>query len=460
MVMKKERRSDKRNKPNKIILVIIIICAIIIIFGGIFILYKNFSFTGKVSQETTPKLPTPIAVNGLINYFMAINTINYPLINISVYAQDMTQGKARAGVFSGYINLFTKEDTLEFIPGSLVISPKFSNGNTGKVTSDKKAVINMGGFSTSSIAPYEEKSDKQLLFKIQAKALTKEISKNNELITISPVGEYYATYESTIFGNENGDKYINPKDFLVQIALIKSGSSISRIPYLDKIKINSAVIYSNNILNISIKRDLGSTEFTKYKLILYNGDGTIDFKSINSKGRKEIDSGINLSYKISKKPYQIEFVPLDNMGIPGIPASLDVDICKPVCGGRSCGSDSCGGSCGKCSGTTLKCDVSGQCKQCLVDKDCKNKKLVCNKIGTCVALGYLVVKSDPDKAEVYLNNNYIGTTPFKESARLAPGTYSVKVSKKGYMDYINNNVIIKEGEYITLDGKQVKLKIK
>jgi V8-like Glu-specific endopeptidase len=55
----------------------------------------------------------------------------------------------------------------------------------------------------------------------------------------------------------------------------------------------------------------------------------------------------------------------------GYDARVDVDLdfidqylvpsCSPVCSGRSCGGDGCGGSCGTCAGAGALCDADGQC---------------------------------------------------------------------------------------------------
>jgi len=54
-------------------------------------------------------------------------------------------------------------------------------------------------------------------------------------------------------------------------------------------------------------------------------------------------------------------------------------------------------------------------------------------VGSPEKKGILKVKSEPSGAEVYLNDKYVGNTPL--SIILDPGTYTVKVSKKGYKPF-------------------------
>jgi len=61
--------------------------------------------------------------------------------------------------------------------------------------------------------------------------------------------------------------------------------------------------------------------------------------------------------------------------------------------------------------------------------------------------GYLQIESEPPEAEVYINGNYKGITPIK--LKLSKGTYEVKVSKDGYVEYVTN-VTITSGQITTL----------
>jgi hypothetical protein len=56
--------------------------------------------------------------------------------------------------------------------------------------------------------------------------------------------------------------------------------------------------------------------------------------------------------------------------------------------------------------------------------------------------GILSVKSTPSGAKVYVNGYYKGVTPIDIS--LAPGNYSVKLTKNGYEDYTTNSKILAE----------------
>ena len=51
---------------------------------------------------------------------------------------------------------------------------------------------------------------------------------------------------------------------------------------------------------------------------------------------------------------------LDGDGLDGGPETRDVGPCVPNCEGRSCGSDGCGGHCGRC-GVTQVCEDRGRC---------------------------------------------------------------------------------------------------
>ena len=54
---------------------------------------------------------------------------------------------------------------------------------------------------------------------------------------------------------------------------------------------------------------------------------------------------------------------LDAEFLPPDDTAPDTDACAPLCGGRTCGDDGCGGTCGSCTGG-LVCDASGQCGPC------------------------------------------------------------------------------------------------
>jgi len=62
--------------------------------------------------------------------------------------------------------------------------------------------------------------------------------------------------------------------------------------------------------------------------------------------------------------------------------------------------------------------------------------------------GFLSVKSDPSGAEVYIDRNYVGTTPL-ENYKISPGEYEVKIKKEGYEEY-SRTVSITPGEKTTL----------
>jgi len=60
--------------------------------------------------------------------------------------------------------------------------------------------------------------------------------------------------------------------------------------------------------------------------------------------------------------------------------------CTPDCtGGKVCGSDGCGGSCGTCTGTD-QCDAGGLCVACLDDGDCAPGES-CDASGQCIPPG-------------------------------------------------------------------------
>jgi hypothetical protein len=63
-----------------------------------------------------------------------------------------------------------------------------------------------------------------------------------------------------------------------------------------------------------------------------------------------------------------------------------------------------------------------------------------------VYYGTLVVNSDPTGAIVTLNNGvYNGITPV-EIQKVPPGTYTLKITKPGYISYINENFIVMQGQ--------------
>jgi tetratricopeptide (TPR) repeat protein len=57
------------------------------------------------------------------------------------------------------------------------------------------------------------------------------------------------------------------------------------------------------------------------------------------------------------------------------------------------------------------------------------------------AYGSLKISSSPDKAKVYLNNEYLGTTPLILN-QLKPGDYQSKLSKDGYQDWIKKVTVV------------------
>ncbi len=62
--------------------------------------------------------------------------------------------------------------------------------------------------------------------------------------------------------------------------------------------------------------------------------------------------------------------------------------------------------------------------------------------------GTLNVTTVPSAASVYLNNGYMGTTPFRRS--IAEGNYAIRITKQGYQDY-NTNVQITANQRAVLN---------
>ena len=74
---------------------------------------------------------------------------------------------------------------------------------------------------------------------------------------------------------------------------------------------------------------------------------------------------------------------------------------------------------------------------------CANRADLTDMTGKATAsgnFGYLYVNSTPSGANVSVNGVYKGLTP--KTIPLAPGYYTVRVSKTGYLDYVKNNVYI------------------
>ena len=77
-------------------------------------------------------------------------------------------------------------------------------------------------------------------------------------------------------------------------------------------------------------------------------------------------------------------------------------------------------------------------------------KLTLEPISTTAKKGSLDVSSTPDKAKVYINNEYKGDTPLKLD--LDVGTYSLKISKSGYQDY-TDKITIEENKVLKISPK-------
>jgi hypothetical protein len=63
---------------------------------------------------------------------------------------------------------------------------------------------------------------------------------------------------------------------------------------------------------------------------------------------------------------------------------------------------------------------------------------------TLVALGGLVVKTEPSGASIVINNKTFGVTPF-ETAKLIPGEYTLKCEKQGFISF--------EKQFTVAEGK-------
>lgn len=66
----------------------------------------------------------------------------------------------------------------------------------------------------------------------------------------------------------------------------------------------------------------------------------------------------------------------------------------------------------------------------------------------------LVIKSDPSQAEVFLDDQRAGKTPY-ENFKLKPGEYTVKIKMQGY-EVFQEAVSIQDGATDTLDVKLIK----
>jgi len=62
--------------------------------------------------------------------------------------------------------------------------------------------------------------------------------------------------------------------------------------------------------------------------------------------------------------------------------------------------------------------------------------------------GIITFQSAPDGAEVYLQNNLIGTTPVSQ-LKLEKGTYAVTVKMSGYQDWTRQIMVI-ENSTVTI----------
>ncbi|WP_169302025.1 PEGA domain-containing protein [Thermococcus gammatolerans] len=71
------------------------------------------------------------------------------------------------------------------------------------------------------------------------------------------------------------------------------------------------------------------------------------------------------------------------------------------------------------------------------------------------AYGFLSVTSEPAGADVYIDGNYVGTTPLT-NYKLSPGEHEVKIKKDGYKEY-TKTVTITAGEKKTLSTSLVLL---
>jgi len=77
-------------------------------------------------------------------------------------------------------------------------------------------------------------------------------------------------------------------------------------------------------------------------------------------------------------------------------------------------------------------------------------KLTLEPISTTAKKGSLDVSSTPDKAKVYINDQYKGDTPLKLDLDI--GTYNLKITKSGYQDY-TDKITIEENKILKLSPK-------
>ncbi|QDA31598.1 PEGA domain-containing protein [Thermococcus indicus] len=71
------------------------------------------------------------------------------------------------------------------------------------------------------------------------------------------------------------------------------------------------------------------------------------------------------------------------------------------------------------------------------------------------AYGYLSVESDPSGAEVYVDGNYIGTTPITDY-KLSPGEHSIRIKKDGYEEY-TKTVSVEAGKSVSVSAGLVAI---
>jgi hypothetical protein len=64
-------------------------------------------------------------------------------------------------------------------------------------------------------------------------------------------------------------------------------------------------------------------------------------------------------------------------------------------------------------------------------------------------LATVVIKSNPDGAEISVNGKYIGSTP--STVRLAPGDQAISIEKSGYKTW-QRTMTINSGGIITIDA--------
>jgi len=77
-------------------------------------------------------------------------------------------------------------------------------------------------------------------------------------------------------------------------------------------------------------------------------------------------------------------------------------------------------------------------------------KVTLEPISTTAKKGSLEVSSTPDKAKVYINDQYKGDTPLKLDLDI--GTYNLKITKSGYQDY-TDKITIEENKTLKLSPK-------